>query len=155
MKEGKFIRLPLLDGANSDEGSNFGVTGVDNETAVFNSLLSWRSYAIVPNTARKLLELYPNDPANEPPYYIKNATIFPNKGLQWRRSASSLQQPPLMAIVRHCTKHSSKATGAVPERSCKRATILYQERNHFPKQRITVAAKRSDCWRYRDDLRSS
>lgn len=88
MAEGKFIKIPLLDGANSDEGVNFGPTGVDNETAIFNSILSQRSYAIAPNTARKLLSLYPNDPANEPPYYITTPTVFPNKGLQWRRSAA-------------------------------------------------------------------
>lgn len=83
--EGKFIHTPLLIGANSDEGTSFGVSGLDNETAIFNNLLIYRNYAISPPTARKLLELYPNDPAHEPPYYITNATIFPNKGLQWRR----------------------------------------------------------------------
>lgn len=88
MAEGKFIRVPLLDGANSDEGSSFGANGLDNETAIFNNLLFYRSYAITPKTARKLLELYPNDPANQPPYYIKEPTIFPNKGLQWRRDAA-------------------------------------------------------------------
>ncbi|TVY19975.1 Lipase 4 [Lachnellula arida] len=86
--EGKFIHVPLLIGANSDEGTSFGVSGLDNETAIFNNLLIYRSYAISPPTARKLLELYPNDPANEPPYYITNATIFPSKGLQWRRDAA-------------------------------------------------------------------
>jgi cholinesterase len=50
--------------------------------------LSYRSYQITPPTALKLLSLYPNDPANEPPYYITNATIFPGKGLQWRRDAA-------------------------------------------------------------------
>ncbi|ESZ95400.1 hypothetical protein SBOR_4256 [Sclerotinia borealis F-4128] len=89
--QGKFIKVPLLIGANSDEGSSFGVSGLNNETAVFNNLLIYRAsnaYAISPPTARKLLELYPNDPANEPPYYITNATIFPSKGLQWRRDAA-------------------------------------------------------------------
>jgi len=88
MAEGKFIKIPILDGANSDEGVNFSPMGVDNETALFNSMFSQRSYAIVPNTARKLLALYPDDPANQPPYYIKTRTIFPNKGLQWRRAAA-------------------------------------------------------------------
>ncbi|KAM3155664.1 hypothetical protein ABEW05_003805 [Botrytis cinerea] len=89
--QGKFIKVPLLIGANSDEGASFGVSGLDNETAIFNNLLVYRAsnaYALSPPTARKLLELYPNDPANEPPYYITNATIFPSKGLQWRRSAA-------------------------------------------------------------------
>ncbi|TGO56317.1 hypothetical protein BCON_0079g00110 [Botryotinia convoluta] len=89
--QGKFIKVPLLIGANSDEGTSFGVSGLDNETAIFNNLLVYRAsnaYALSPPTARKLLELYPNDPANEPPHYITNATIFPSKGLQWRRSAA-------------------------------------------------------------------
>ena len=88
LRQGKFIRIPLLIGANSDEGTSFGVSGLDNETAIFNNLLFYRSYQISPPTARKLLELYPNDPAHEPPYYITNATIFPNKGLQWRRDCA-------------------------------------------------------------------
>lgn len=71
MAQGKFIHIPLLIGANSDEGTSFGVSGLDNETAIFNNLLVYRSYAISPPTARRLLELYPNDPANEPPYYVR------------------------------------------------------------------------------------
>lgn len=85
MSQNKFIRIPLLIGANSDEGVSFGTRGLDNATAIFNDLLVYRSsasYAISPPTARRLLQLYPNDPANEPPYYIKNATIFPANGLQ-------------------------------------------------------------------------
>lgn len=67
---------------------SFGVSGLDNETAIFNNLLIYRNYAISPPTARKLLELYPNYPAHEPPYYITDATIFPSKGLQWRRDCA-------------------------------------------------------------------
>ena len=85
---GSFIKIPMIDGANSDEGTSFGTSGLDNETAIFNNLLSYRSYAITPPTARMLLELYPDDPANEPPYDIKNDTIFPSKGLQYRREAA-------------------------------------------------------------------
>ena len=88
MAQKKFIRIPLLDGANSDEGSSFAANNLDNETAVFNSLLLHRSYILAPDTARKLLSLYPNDPANQPPFYIKEPTLFPAKGLQWRRSAA-------------------------------------------------------------------
>jgi carboxylesterase type B len=51
-------------------------------------LMAWRSYALSPPTIRKLLELYPNDPCNEPPFDIKNCSVFPSKGLQWRRSAA-------------------------------------------------------------------
>lgn len=86
--EGKFIHVPLLIGANTDEGVSFSVKGLDNTTAVFQSLMTWRSYALSPTSIRKLLELYPNDPASEPPYHITSNETFPQFGLQWRRSAA-------------------------------------------------------------------
>ncbi|MCJ1312992.1 hypothetical protein MMC25_006668 [Agyrium rufum] len=88
MANGTFIHIPLLIGANSDEGISFGVKGLNDSTAIFNNLLIYRSYAISPPTARTLLDLYPNDPANEPPYYIKDNTTFPKNGLQWRRDCA-------------------------------------------------------------------
>ena len=69
-------------------GSGFGVTGLDNATAIFENLLLYRSYAITPPSAKKILELYPNDPAHEVPFHVTDATIFPTKGLQWRRDAT-------------------------------------------------------------------
>lgn len=68
MSEGKFIKVPLLVGANSDEGVSFDVRGLNNATATFNSLMVWGSYALTPPSIHKLLELYPNDPVREPPY---------------------------------------------------------------------------------------
>lgn len=88
MSEGKFIKVPLLIGANSDEGVSFSVHGLDNATAIFNSLMVWRSYALTPPSIRKLLELYPNDPANSPPYRDTSNQTYPNYGLQWRRDAA-------------------------------------------------------------------
>lgn len=86
--EGKFVRVPIISGANTDEGVSFSTTGLDNETAIFNNLLYWRNYALSPPSIRRLLELYPNDPVNEPPYDLGTDQIFPNYGLQWRRSAA-------------------------------------------------------------------
>lgn len=88
MRDGRFIHVPLLIGANTDEGTSFSISGVNTEKDLFNSLLSWRSYSLSPPTIRKLLELYPNDPCNEPPFDVKNCTVYPKKGQQWRRSAA-------------------------------------------------------------------
>ncbi|OWO98936.1 lipase (secreted protein) [Marssonina coronariae] len=88
MAQGKFIRLPILAGANTDEGSTFSAYDTDNDTSFFHSMFSYRSYAIAADTARRLMELYPNDMAAKPPYGIVNTTVFPNKPLQWRRSAA-------------------------------------------------------------------
>ncbi|PQE26620.1 Carboxylesterase protein [Rutstroemia sp. NJR-2017a BVV2] len=120
--QGKFIKVPLLIGANSDEGSSFGITGLDNETAIFNSLLWYRAsnaYALSPPTARKLLELYPNDPANEPPYYINNPTIFPSKGLQWRRDAAIAGDLVMIAGRRKMCEQYTNASQTVYSYRCK------------------------------------
>lgn len=87
-REDSFVRVPLLTGANTDEGSGFSLSGINTEQDLAYGLLSWRMYALSPPTIRKFLELYPNDPCNEPPYAITNCTVFPSKGLQWRRSGA-------------------------------------------------------------------
>lgn len=39
MNEDKFIKVPLLVGANSDEGISFSVHGLNNATAIFDSFM--------------------------------------------------------------------------------------------------------------------
>jgi carboxylesterase type B len=86
--EGSFVHVPILIGANSDEGVSFSTHGLDNATAIFDNLLYWRNYALSPPTIRRLLELYPNIPAEEPPYRDTTNITFPQYGLQWRRDAA-------------------------------------------------------------------
>ncbi|KAK3079973.1 hypothetical protein LTS18_003467 [Coniosporium uncinatum] len=94
-REGKFVRVPLLIGANSDEGISFGVKGLETEEEAFENLLAYRAYAISAPTARRLLELYlVDDATNQPPYFLnKNGSngnqsplhIPASYGKQWRR----------------------------------------------------------------------
>ncbi|KAK2057857.1 carboxylesterase [Colletotrichum caudatum] len=90
MRRGKFVRVPLLTGANSDEGINFNPNSPKPNTAadLFNGFASWRSYALSPPTVRRLLELYPDDPCTQPPLSITDCSVYPEYGLQWRRGAS-------------------------------------------------------------------
>lgn len=88
IRDGKFNALPLLTGTNTDEGTGFSPSGPNTEEDLFNDFLWWRSYALSPPTIRKLLEIYPNDPCNEPPMYIWNCSVFPSKGLDWRWGAA-------------------------------------------------------------------
>jgi carboxylesterase type B len=88
LAEGKFIKVPLLDGANSDEGVSFSVKNVNNATDIFNGFSNWRSYALSPTSLRKLLGLYPNDPINEPPYGRMGNETYPKYGMEWRRDAA-------------------------------------------------------------------
>jgi cholinesterase len=50
IKTGKFVHVPLIAGTNSDEGTAFGPTGVDNTTVFYNDLLC--------KTAHKILHHY-------------------------------------------------------------------------------------------------
>lgn len=85
---GTFVHVPLLIGANSDEGVSFSTHGLDNATAIFDNLLYWRNYALSPPSIRTLLDLYPNNPSEEPPYRDHTNTTYPQYGLQWRRDAA-------------------------------------------------------------------
>ncbi|KAK7749291.1 hypothetical protein SLS62_008260 [Diatrype stigma] len=91
MQSGRYARVPLLLGDNTDEGFAVSVTGmpvVDTEEDLFAAMLEWRSYALTPPTVRRLLAMYPDDPCRAPPYAITNCTRHPTRGLQWRRAAA-------------------------------------------------------------------
>ncbi|EMC98104.1 hypothetical protein BAUCODRAFT_22939 [Baudoinia panamericana UAMH 10762] len=85
---GSFVRVPILTGANSDEGISFSTHGLDNSTAIFDNLLYWCNYALSPPSITTLLNLYPNNPSIEPPYRDRTNTTYPGYGLQWRRDAA-------------------------------------------------------------------
>lgn len=87
--DNSFNKIPLLIGANSDEGTSFGIKGLNTSTDVFNNLLAYRSLAITPPTANQLLDLYPAfDWQNEPPFHVHSNLTFPQYGLQWRRDCA-------------------------------------------------------------------
>ena len=85
---GQFVHVPLLIGANSDEGVSFSISGVNNDMELFDNLLYWRNYALTPPSINTLLRLYPNNPSIDPPYADHSNTTYPSKGLEWRRTAA-------------------------------------------------------------------
>jgi carboxylesterase type B len=89
---GNFVKVPLLTGANTDEGINFRPTIPKPETArdLEHAFASWRMYCFSPPTIRRLLELYPDNPCNAPPHAVTNCSRFEStldRGSQWRRGA--------------------------------------------------------------------
>ncbi|KAK8115360.1 Carboxylesterase [Apiospora kogelbergensis] len=89
MREDRFVRVPLMTGANTDE--TFALAGdaaQDTEAQLFDAFLAWRGYALTPPTLRRLLALYPDDPCRAPPYAVTNCTRRPGAGAQWRRGAA-------------------------------------------------------------------
>ncbi|KAJ6049612.1 hypothetical protein N7444_006328 [Penicillium canescens] len=90
LPQGKFIKVPLLTGANTDEGITFNPSYPLSLTSsyLFDNFLAWRTYDLSPPTLKKLLELYPSDTCDEPPHSITNCSRFPSMGAQWRRAAN-------------------------------------------------------------------
>ncbi|TPX10418.1 uncharacterized protein E0L32_008637 [Thyridium curvatum] len=87
IREGKYNRVPLLTGANTDEG--FAISGKpDTDHDMIHNAMLWRMYALSPPTIRRLLELYPDDNCNAPPFWLTNCTFWPDKGRMWRRAAN-------------------------------------------------------------------
>jgi acetylcholinesterase len=85
LKQGKFTKIPILLGTNTDEG--FGVNGVNSDEQAVNQLIHSKRWVIDEEEAKRLLELYPNDPNLGEPYGWGNRT-WPENGLQWKRYQS-------------------------------------------------------------------
>jgi acetylcholinesterase len=82
---GKFARIPIILGTNTDEG--FGVNGVNTDEQAIEQLLTSKRWNINETEARRLLELYPDNPTVGEPYGWGNRT-WPENGLQWKRYQS-------------------------------------------------------------------
>ncbi|KAI4913672.1 hypothetical protein J4E90_005392 [Alternaria incomplexa] len=85
LQEGKFAKIPLILGTNTDEG--FGVNGVNSDSDAINQLVHSKRWNVNETVAEKLLELYPNDPVLGEPYGWGNRT-WPQYGLQYKRYQS-------------------------------------------------------------------
>lgn len=110
--EGKFLRIPVIIGTNSDEGCTFATRGINTEEELVKSMLDYRRYSIRPLMARKLLELYPDDPASQPPYYLNpDPVVFPDQGLLWRRAAA-IEGDMVMVAGRRRVAEQLTAAGA-------------------------------------------
>ncbi|KAI1186456.1 alpha/beta-hydrolase [Nemania serpens] len=88
MQRGHYVKVPLLLGANTDEGFAVSGTPLDTEQDLFDAIFAWRGYALTPPTVRRVLELYPDDPCREPPRAVTNCTRHPTRGAMWRRAAA-------------------------------------------------------------------
>lgn len=83
--DGKFVQIPLINGANSDEGSAFAPYGAYNTDKNLTDYIMGTGPDAT--TAETLLRLYPDIPAVEIPVTVEerpNSTI----GLQYKRAAA-------------------------------------------------------------------
>lgn len=102
LAEGAFVHVPILDGANTDEGTSFGPQGV-NSTQDFIDFASSKDVQVPLSKyfAKMLPEVYPN----EPDYWIPPVETVGDinygppfgRGTQYRRSAAYFGDATMIA----------------------------------------------------------
>ncbi|KAJ6010777.1 carboxylesterase family protein-like protein [Penicillium sp. IBT 35674x] len=93
IKDGAFVRVPIIVGASSDEGTNFSPKPI-NDTADFIGWLNVTTsdqWAFDETLVNEVLQVYPNDPAVGIPSFatLGGDVTFPQPyGAEYRRSAA-------------------------------------------------------------------
>lgn len=105
LTQGKFAKIPIIVGTNTDEG--FGVNGVDTDAQAIEQLTHSKRWNINTEEAKRILELYPNDPAVGAPYGWGNRT-WPQYGLQYKRYTSIATDISMFAPKRLLAESMSK-----------------------------------------------
>ncbi|CAI7575320.1 unnamed protein product [Penicillium pancosmium] len=84
----EFVKVPIISGTNTDEGTAFGPRGI-NTTKQFYEYLTDGSldFQTPPNVAKKILELYPDIPSQGIPAFLGDKRV-PSNGYQWRRTSA-------------------------------------------------------------------
>ncbi|RAL13684.1 putative triacylglycerol lipase (LipA) [Aspergillus homomorphus CBS 101889] len=85
--EGRFAKVPILHGTNTDEGTSFGTTGTNTDEQCIEQLIASKRWVLDRDQATHLLGLYPNISAIGCPYGWGNVT-WPSRGYQYKRYAS-------------------------------------------------------------------
>ncbi|PWY64057.1 carboxylesterase family protein [Aspergillus heteromorphus CBS 117.55] len=85
--EGRFAKVPILHGTNTDEGVSFGTTGTDTDAGCIEQLMASKRWVLTETEATTILSLYPNISALGCPYGWGNTT-WPSKGYEYKRYES-------------------------------------------------------------------
>ncbi|PNS17192.1 hypothetical protein CAC42_7246 [Sphaceloma murrayae] len=93
LADGSFVKVPIIDGANSDEGTAFSPQGINTEDDFISNLntTSGRQPALPASLITQLLAAYPNDPTIGIPSSasLGGDVVLPAPfGAQYRRSAA-------------------------------------------------------------------
>lgn len=85
---GEFVHVPIISGANSDEGTAFSPSPVDTTEDLYTFMTNSTSNAVPPAFATQLLLAYPDDPSVNVIANLGLSRPGPPFGAQFRRSAS-------------------------------------------------------------------
>ncbi|RAH82887.1 alpha/beta-hydrolase [Aspergillus japonicus CBS 114.51] len=84
---GRFAKVPILHGTNTDEGTSFGTTGTNTDAECIEQLIASKRWVLDRDQATHLLGLYPNISALGCPYGWGNVT-WPARGYEYKRYES-------------------------------------------------------------------
>lgn len=85
---GRFAHIPHLYGSNSDEGTDNAPTKIFNtDQDIYDYLLGSTGYDFPPDVVRRIMELYPDDPAQGIPLNT-GSERFAEQGYQYKRAAA-------------------------------------------------------------------
>lgn len=87
LRSGKFVKIPIISGANMDEGTSFGPGNVNTTDQIVN-WLSTTYTGLKNSTIKKILSLYPNNPTKGSPYGTGNLYSGPAYGDQFKRGSA-------------------------------------------------------------------
>ncbi|KAM0706607.1 hypothetical protein Q7P35_005934 [Cladosporium inversicolor] len=89
LEDGDFVQVPIIAGANTDEGTAFGPDGIDSEADFAETISDPDRSAFLPqHFVPEVLEAYPNTPEYRiPPTEEIGDYVYPNQS-QYRRSAA-------------------------------------------------------------------
>lgn len=83
----QFVKVPILSGANLDEGTSFGPGNVNTTQDIKNWLYNTYPY-LTNNTVNELLQLYPNNATAGAPFGTGNQFENSTLGLQYKRGTA-------------------------------------------------------------------
>ncbi|KAK7189346.1 alpha/beta-hydrolase [Paraphaeosphaeria sporulosa] len=88
LHSGRFAHIPHIYGSNSDEGTDNAPTKIFNtDQDIYDYLLGSTGYDFPPDVVRKIMELYPDDPAQGIPLNTGEER-FAEQGYQYKRAAA-------------------------------------------------------------------
>ncbi|KAI1755637.1 Alpha/Beta hydrolase protein [Xylaria castorea] len=108
LRTGRFAQIPHLYGTNSDEGTDNAPVGVINtDTDLYDYLLRDSGFGFPASTVSRIMELYPDDPAQGIPLNT-GTERFADEGYQYKRIAAIVgdvfYHAPRLDDARHYAK---------------------------------------------------
>jgi carboxylesterase type B len=105
-----FVKVPVITGANSDEGLGFGNARCASDAEISKWLTNWRGHNLTTKSINRLVELYDNPSYDYPPFAIKDRnTRIPNFAAKGRKASAIGGDLVMLAQVRKVAQAWTKA----------------------------------------------